>query len=488
MLGDPAALPVPEVVVTHGSHGSTLYVNGRPEKVPAFPLPAEPTGAGDAFSISYVAARSIGSSPSGRRGLRDRRRRARCWASGDRARRDGRRHLRRRPRLGRGAARTTRSTRRPRRRSTCRAWSPPPRQARPLSPSSTRRPPMLVSHDGGLTWRESGRGLPPGARSRSPRTTPTRSSTRRATGSTSRGRRHLLDGARGRAARDRGGRASGNERTRRARRSPPSRRPAPARSARPSRRRARRAVDGRPISTPCSISISSPNASARAGRGARASGPAADPVAGSSATPRAGANMRTFQPPSARREADRPAARSTRASAFMSGCERRRPPRRDPSADHHVLHAVVVQLDRQHGAARCRAPRAARSARSNGSPRRQRLLHPAEADPRAFALELDRHDARARLDPQHDRLHRPAEHERRAERRVPGERQLGLRREDADPHVGALGLRRSTKTVSDRFVSRASACIVSESRSRASVKTASWLPASGVSVKTSRSV
>jgi photosystem II stability/assembly factor-like uncharacterized protein len=24
------------------------------------------------------------------------------------------------------------------------------------------RPPMLVSHDGGVTWRESGRGLPPG--------------------------------------------------------------------------------------------------------------------------------------------------------------------------------------------------------------------------------------------------------------------------------------------------------------------------------------
>jgi hypothetical protein len=24
------------------------------------------------------------------------------------------------------------------------------------------RPPMLVSHDGGLTWRDSGRGLPPG--------------------------------------------------------------------------------------------------------------------------------------------------------------------------------------------------------------------------------------------------------------------------------------------------------------------------------------
>lgn len=64
VLGDPAAIPVPEVIVTHGSRGSTLYLAGHPEKVPAFALPAEPTGAGDAFSISYVAARSIGSTPS----------------------------------------------------------------------------------------------------------------------------------------------------------------------------------------------------------------------------------------------------------------------------------------------------------------------------------------------------------------------------------------------------------------------------------------
>jgi sugar/nucleoside kinase (ribokinase family) len=64
VLGDPAALPVPEVVVTHGSRGATLYVEGRPEEVPAFPLSAEPTGAGDAFSIAYVAARSIDSTPS----------------------------------------------------------------------------------------------------------------------------------------------------------------------------------------------------------------------------------------------------------------------------------------------------------------------------------------------------------------------------------------------------------------------------------------
>ena len=34
------------------------------------------------------------------------------------------------------------------------------------------RPPMLVSHDAGTTWRESGRGLPPGRPSRSRTTDP----------------------------------------------------------------------------------------------------------------------------------------------------------------------------------------------------------------------------------------------------------------------------------------------------------------------------
>ena len=63
VVGDPTALPVPEVLVTHGSRGSTLYAEGGAEHVPAFPLPAEPTGAGDAFSVAYVAARSIGVSP-----------------------------------------------------------------------------------------------------------------------------------------------------------------------------------------------------------------------------------------------------------------------------------------------------------------------------------------------------------------------------------------------------------------------------------------
>src|SRR5262245_55951810 len=43
----------------------------------------------------------------------------------------------------------------------------------------------------------------------------------------------------------------------------------------------------------------------------------------------------------------------------------------------------------------------------------------------------------------------------------------------------------STKVVSEKPISSASACIVSGSIPRASVNTASWLPASAVSVKTS---
>lgn len=65
VLGDPAALPVREVLVTHGSRGATVYVDGRPEVVPAFPIEGDPTGAGDAFCISYVAARSAGFAPVG---------------------------------------------------------------------------------------------------------------------------------------------------------------------------------------------------------------------------------------------------------------------------------------------------------------------------------------------------------------------------------------------------------------------------------------
>jgi len=65
VLGDVAALPVPEIVVTHGARGATVYVAGAATRVPAFALTADPTGAGDAFAIAYTAARSHGVSPVG---------------------------------------------------------------------------------------------------------------------------------------------------------------------------------------------------------------------------------------------------------------------------------------------------------------------------------------------------------------------------------------------------------------------------------------
>ena len=60
LLGDPAALPVPEVLVTHGSRGATVYARGAATRLPAFALTADPTGAGDAFAIAYVAGRARG--------------------------------------------------------------------------------------------------------------------------------------------------------------------------------------------------------------------------------------------------------------------------------------------------------------------------------------------------------------------------------------------------------------------------------------------
>jgi sugar/nucleoside kinase (ribokinase family) len=65
VIGDVSALPVREIVVTHGSRGATLYTGGRREEVPARALPGDPTGAGDAFATAYVAARNAGFPPLG---------------------------------------------------------------------------------------------------------------------------------------------------------------------------------------------------------------------------------------------------------------------------------------------------------------------------------------------------------------------------------------------------------------------------------------
>lgn len=63
VLGDPRALPVPEVLVTHGAAGATVYSGGRVEDVGATAVGGNHTGTGDAFSIGYLAARSQGVSP-----------------------------------------------------------------------------------------------------------------------------------------------------------------------------------------------------------------------------------------------------------------------------------------------------------------------------------------------------------------------------------------------------------------------------------------
>ena len=65
IVGDLAALGVREILVTHGSRGSTVHVGGTSEFVPAHPLAGDPTGAGDAFATAYIVARNAGFAPVG---------------------------------------------------------------------------------------------------------------------------------------------------------------------------------------------------------------------------------------------------------------------------------------------------------------------------------------------------------------------------------------------------------------------------------------
>jgi sugar/nucleoside kinase (ribokinase family) len=65
VLGDVHALGVREIVVTHGSRGSTVYYGGVAEDVKAHPLHRDPTGAGDAFATSYIVGRNAGFGPVG---------------------------------------------------------------------------------------------------------------------------------------------------------------------------------------------------------------------------------------------------------------------------------------------------------------------------------------------------------------------------------------------------------------------------------------
>lgn len=56
-------LDVPELLITFGSRGSLVRVRGVETHVPAWRLPRDPTGAGDAFAAAYVAARAGGDAP-----------------------------------------------------------------------------------------------------------------------------------------------------------------------------------------------------------------------------------------------------------------------------------------------------------------------------------------------------------------------------------------------------------------------------------------
>ncbi len=62
-LSELLELGVPEVVVTFGLEGSLVLTRAGSQRVRAHPVDADPTGAGDAFSIAYLDARASGHAP-----------------------------------------------------------------------------------------------------------------------------------------------------------------------------------------------------------------------------------------------------------------------------------------------------------------------------------------------------------------------------------------------------------------------------------------
>jgi len=63
VIGDVESLGVPELLITLGSRGSVVHANGKATRVAAWPLPRDPTGAGDAFCAAYLASRAAGHAP-----------------------------------------------------------------------------------------------------------------------------------------------------------------------------------------------------------------------------------------------------------------------------------------------------------------------------------------------------------------------------------------------------------------------------------------
>jgi sugar/nucleoside kinase (ribokinase family) len=63
LADDPRELGVPEVLVTRGVEGATVYAPDGAHEIPARRVAADPTGAGDAFAAGYLAARAHGHVP-----------------------------------------------------------------------------------------------------------------------------------------------------------------------------------------------------------------------------------------------------------------------------------------------------------------------------------------------------------------------------------------------------------------------------------------
>jgi sugar/nucleoside kinase (ribokinase family) len=63
VIGDVHELGVPEVLVTNGPRGARLLTRDGETPVPAHPVAGDPTGAGDAFAVTYLASRADGHNP-----------------------------------------------------------------------------------------------------------------------------------------------------------------------------------------------------------------------------------------------------------------------------------------------------------------------------------------------------------------------------------------------------------------------------------------
>ena len=157
-------LGIPEVVLTLGSDGALIVSGDVVTRVDAVPVdgPVDPTGAGDSFLLAYLHARQGGAEPHEAESPRAASSRRSSRADGCPCR-DGARLRAGRSRRRRGRPRRGRAARPRDRRALAAARRRRAQVGSRIVAVVDRRPPLLLSDDGGLTWREVGGGLPSGA-------------------------------------------------------------------------------------------------------------------------------------------------------------------------------------------------------------------------------------------------------------------------------------------------------------------------------------